>query len=1061
MGAGKKKRIEQNILSLEQLLKKYPGDIRALRSLGKIHADNNNPDEAEKCYRQILVSEPNSDIELFRLGSIEFKRGNFEKALDNFAEAIKNDPKDKASYSWFKETLAKIDREIAKGKIDSIIEELTYSPEVALNISAEVNKVFNYKPKLATISKEHDSFVDTMVHDLEIGADAIDRHGGYGIGFISQTKADILKGFGNVAGAIDSLETFLAKHDDIKFYANFCDNAFKLAKIYRGLGQSAKAQEAIDKAARFIAKLTEKSYDKVLSAIEDLSPDEFTESESVGKMFSSLSRISNDYFLEKTTYASSLEPIMKLLRFHGKKKQAMKIVGLINAKSAIALKEHDFDEYVFLKTFEAKYSIELGMTKRVRDIFEDVKKRSKGFTDLSGSEYGNLYIDLIRMNSSVDKEYDYLPDILKLFKSKTKIKRLGLSSLLRATSDFLIDKNEYSTLKELLSDALHEKINKFKDSSELYRSSSVLDCLEECSNYLDPEFMITSLNEIKRRIVVKDERSDKISLNKTTSSDIHSTVSGLEALGKLYAEYGHEDAAMEVIQELETEKHLSFPDSMQDDFPYYKRRKTSRSEIASEAIISVLKELKDYHECAKEFDDLIKILKSSIDFTSVRAYWVKDDSQVEYEKIDKEITTLYGKLFLNLGESGENRMDLLREFTKKKDQQRKMSESPQKVVSEKELGERNKLLEEIIKQLAKQADVHINLGNLNQAIENCLRIKGIYDSFGIMHASRGFHIEKNKETLQKVLKEVEDFEKLNEMVTNNIVIPGYSVLSKIGEGGSGKVYLAKKVIGQEIIDAPFAVKIFKLSDMHPKIKGERDRRGLKQIVIEQFEKVSYKLPWHPNIVRMFPPDDYNDSFIVPMEYMDGGTLEEQIGRLDNNQFAKAVGSIYDGLKHLHSHGYVVRDLKLNNVFVSKDLKQVKIGDLETLTDLVELKTQDRVTTGSDKYCAPELMKGEKATQESDMYAFGACIYYLLSGEKPSENGFIGSINRIQDPVEYQKKLDGRLNEITDVSKEYESEIIAITKRLLSFDPKERLCRDLSPYRYSWPAYPIAVKKSEK
>jgi len=296
---------------------------------------------------------------------------------------------------------------------------------------------------------------------------------------------------------------------------------------------------------------------------------------------------------------------------------------------------------------------------------------------------------------------------------------------------------------------------------------------------------------------------------------------------------------------------------------------------------------------------------------------------------------------------------------------------------------------------------------------------------------------------------------------------GYVALKKLGEGGSGKVFLAKKIIGGKETNVELALKEFKLDHLHPKIEDDREARGLKEIIINQFQELAYIN--HPNIIRMYMPEDYGESFIVPMDYMNGGSLESHLDefnfskskRYDYDKLSSVVDSMVSGMSILHHKGYVLRDFKLGNVLVRTELeeiKEVKIADLETLTDDKYKIDNSKLAPVSDKYAAPEVIRGEKATQASDAYALGAAIYYLLSGEKPSDDtNFINTINKIQEKEEYDASLDEKIKQLAErpvkdpiygeaiygmngpkegYSDLYEGLVLTV-KDLLKFNPEER------------------------
>ena len=266
-----------------------------------------------------------------------------------------------------------------------------------------------------------------------------------------------------------------------------------------------------------------------------------------------------------------------------------------------------------------------------------------------------------------------------------------------------------------------------------------------------------------------------------------------------------------------------------------------------------------------------------------------------------------------------------------------------------------------------------------------------------------------------------------------IRIPGYTIVRKLGEGGSGKVYLAQK----EHSGVPRKIKIFKTRDLHPLIEGQRERRSLAEIVANEADVLAEIQ--HPNIVRYFDhgvvSTQEGQTFYMVAEYVDGTTVEEALPDLNSVEQAQILKAITSGMKHLHEKGYALRDLKLNNILLARERRTIKINDLETMTRIGELSVAERVTHGSDKYAAPEIMRGEKATQASDLYALGACWLYLYQGKV----GDLEHINTLPEK-KYEIELNKILNELifkgaTDFHAAHL--VYADMRSMLHFRPEER------------------------
>ena len=228
--------------------------------------------------------------------------------------------------------------------------------------------------------------------------------------------------------------------------------------------------------------------------------------------------------------------------------------------------------------------------------------------------------------------------------------------------------------------------------------------------------------------------------------------------------------------------------------------------------------------------------------------------------------------------------------------------------------------------------------------------------------------------------------------TSQVHIPNYVFLRKLGERGSRRVYLAKEVVQGRVSSAPVKVKIFKTQqeDLSPKIRERYQRNDLEAIVLNEGD-VLIQLH-HPNVAayhgRGVTPDGH---LYLVSQYVDGGSLDKRLGQLSAKDLLKLFPKICEGLAYLHGKGFIHRDIKLDNILVNHDFSEVVIDDLETATKLGELLQDSHSTTmGSDNYAAPELYRGEKASIASDVYALGACLFYILT----QKIGSLQEINRL-------------------------------------------------------------------
>ncbi len=213
----------------------------------------------------------------------------------------------------------------------------------------------------------------------------------------------------------------------------------------------------------------------------------------------------------------------------------------------------------------------------------------------------------------------------------------------------------------------------------------------------------------------------------------------------------------------------------------------------------------------------------------------------------------------------------------------------------------------------------------------------------------------------------------------------YRILDKIGEGGMGAVYKAQDTH----LDRCVAVKVLPHDRM---ADPDRRRRFIQEA------KAASSLN-HPNIVVVHDiAADRGIDFIV-MEYVEGKTLDQLIGRkgLKLNETLGYAAQIADGLAKAHAAGIVHRDLKPTNVMVTPE-GRVKIldfglakliegepaGDLgptATLGRPDKPRTEEGYILGTVSYMSPEQAEGKPVDARSDIFAFGAVLYEMLTGQK--------------------------------------------------------------------------------
>lgn len=132
------------------------------------------------------------------------------------------------------------------------------------------------------------------------------------------------------------------------------------------------------------------------------------------------------------------------------------------------------------------------------------------------------------------------------------------------------------------------------------------------------------------------------------------------------------------------------------------------------------------------------------------------------------------------------------------------------------------------------------------------------------------------------------------------------------------------------------------------------------------------------------------------EYIQGTTLAdlvEQRGVFSERDTASIISSICSGLKSLHEHDIVHRDINPNNVMIDYT-GCVKIIDYDISRTIKEHQSKDTQIFGTPGYTAPEQFGFQQTNEKADIYSCGALMNYLLTGKLPNEQMYNGSLRGI-------------------------------------------------------------------
>ena len=214
------------------------------------------------------------------------------------------------------------------------------------------------------------------------------------------------------------------------------------------------------------------------------------------------------------------------------------------------------------------------------------------------------------------------------------------------------------------------------------------------------------------------------------------------------------------------------------------------------------------------------------------------------------------------------------------------------------------------------------------------------------------------------------------------LVPGtrlgpYEILSPLGAGGMGEVYRAhdtrlNRDVAIKVLPASFA------ADADRRLRFEREAQAVAALS-------------HPNVLAIHDTGTHDGQMFVVTELLEGETLAERLkaGALPVRKALDTAVQIARGLAAAHDKLVVHRDLKPDNLFLLRD-GRVKILDfglarhlpsLTGATQTVQVATDPGVVMGTVGYMAPEQVRGEQVDARADLFAFGAVLYEMLTGQR--------------------------------------------------------------------------------
>jgi serine/threonine protein kinase len=253
----------------------------------------------------------------------------------------------------------------------------------------------------------------------------------------------------------------------------------------------------------------------------------------------------------------------------------------------------------------------------------------------------------------------------------------------------------------------------------------------------------------------------------------------------------------------------------------------------------------------------------------------------------------------------------------------------------------------------------------------------------------------------------------------------YLVEKKLGQGGMGKVYLARDL---NVRNKPVVIKIL----LEASLQNPYLRRKFEQEV-EALSRID-----HPNVVNVLDAGKLSGKPYIVMQYVSGLPLQSQIlsEGMNLERAALILKQIGAALHFVHKQGIFNRDLKPDNIMLqqltdgTEFVKVVDFGIAKVKDSVVAPSTAENIAIGTVRYMSPEQLRtGEKITAASDVYSMAVMAYEMVTGWRPFNPTSAAHMLELQ--------RDGVRAKPVDLRRTLSTEAQAVILRGLSFERSAR------------------------